>query len=251
MRRSVVLLAAVAVMFSLCGACFAGGTVSDVKKAGELKVAIANFDSDPFYVGPGHMVEGFDVDLAKAVAEKLGVKLSIVRPEWVGGIDKAWTDGYDWSDFDIAISSITMRPDRAAKCDFSTPYYKTGQRAIALADSPMKTLDDAKKTAKKLVFMSGSVADAVVEKDFPRCTKIPIKDVAEIKDAVGMGMAEIGIYDGVALEKFAATHVEFKVLEGFLTEEEYGVATRKGSDMKAVVDGVLAEKKDAIYTRWF
>lgn len=251
MKRFQRIAVACALVLVACGVAFAGGTTADVASKGELVVAIGNFDSEPFYVGPAHMAKGYDVDLAQAIADKLGVKLKIVRPEWTGGIDKAWTDGYAWDEFDIAVSTITMREDRMAKCDFSEPYFVTGQRIVASSESPFANIEDAKKGAKKIAVMSGSVAEAVASKEFAGGKIIAVKDIQEIENAIDLDIAEVGIYDGIVLEMLVNRNSHIKVLDGLLTNETYGVATKKGSDMKAIVDSVIAEKKAELDAKWF
>jgi len=62
--------------------------------------------------------------------------------------------------------------------------------------------------------------------------------------------ADAVVYDGPQMILLAKKDPTFVVLEDLLAKERYGVALPKGSDLKAVVDGVILEHRKALYDKW-
>jgi polar amino acid transport system substrate-binding protein len=223
-------------------------TLQDVKARGVIKVAMADFDIVPFVMGPGDRVTGFDMDLATKVAEKLGVKMQIVRLPWANGIDRAWTPGYAWDLFDIACTSITITGARAQVCDFSEWYFKTGQLAMVKKTSPVKTVEDIK--GKSIGCLSGSTGMTLVEKKYPESKMLPFETVPDIENGLTMGVVEVGIFDGMTVLDVVRKTPDLRYIDTYLTEENYGVAMKKGSDLKTVIDEVVTANRDAFKAKW-
>ena len=96
-------------------------------KRGELRVAIyADSSLSPFVIIKGKQIEGYNVDMARAVAAELGVKLRIDRASSYNDAVALVAKGKD----DIAISNVTATPERALSVSFTTPYYSMPQSLI-------------------------------------------------------------------------------------------------------------------------
>lgn len=74
-------------------------------------------------------LEGFDVDVAKAVAAKLGVKPQFITTEWSGIIA-----GLQAGKFDVIVNQVTITPQRKEILDFSQPYTFSAAQLIQRAD---------------------------------------------------------------------------------------------------------------------
>ena len=118
------LLLVTSMIFSLVGVSLAQGddnSWSKVKKAGVLTVGFCA-SYPPFESRKGvDSYEGFDVDLAKEMAKKLGVKVKFVDAEWQGLIP-----GLYKGDYDVLITCMAASETRGKKVTFSKPYYKMG-----------------------------------------------------------------------------------------------------------------------------
>ncbi len=122
--------------------------VQKIVASGKLVVG-----TDPTYPpmedknGKGEVV-GFDVDLARAVAEKLGVKLEI-KAVVFDDLLKEVEEGK----VDLGISSITITPERAKGVDFSNPYLNAGQTVVVAAENTeigrVKTLTTKRRRRKR------------------------------------------------------------------------------------------------------
>jgi L-cystine transport system substrate-binding protein len=119
--------------------------LDSVKQSGVLKIGLEGtyppFDSRD---SSGQLV-GFDVDVAKAVAAKLGVKPEFIPTEW-SGIIAALQAGK----FDVIVNQVTVTPQRQQALDFSQPYTYSAAQLIQRSDDKrdFKSLDEFKGDKK-------------------------------------------------------------------------------------------------------
>ncbi|MGF6797130.1 ABC-type amino acid transport substrate-binding protein [Paraburkholderia youngii] len=147
MKLSKLLINALAISaFSFTAiAAHAEDLLDSVKRAGVLKIGLEGtyppFDSR----NKDGQLEGFDVDVAKAVAAKLGVKPEFIPTEW-SGIIAALQSGK----FDVIINQVTITPQRKQVLDFSQPYTYSAAQLIQRADDKreFKSLDEFKGDKK-------------------------------------------------------------------------------------------------------
>ena len=112
------LLGAGLVVLATATQAFAGATLERVESRKEL-VNVLMESYPPFsFLNAQNQLDGFDVDVAKAVAEKLGVKLRLETPSWDVIAAGRWSGRYD-----ICICSMTPSKARAEVFDFPVEYY--------------------------------------------------------------------------------------------------------------------------------
>ncbi|MGN6669024.1 MAG: cystine ABC transporter substrate-binding protein [Trinickia sp.] len=115
--------------------------LDQVKARGTLRIGLEGtfppFDSK----APNGELVGFDVDIAKAVAAKLGVKPTFVTTEWSGIIA-----GLQAGKFDVIVNQVGVTPEREKVLDFSPGYTFSGAELIQRKndDRSFKSLDDLK-----------------------------------------------------------------------------------------------------------
>ncbi|EGD45918.1 extracellular solute-binding protein family 3 [Ruminiclostridium papyrosolvens DSM 2782] len=196
-----------------------------VKDKGELVLGLdENFPPMGFRDGNNNIV-GYDIDLAKEVAARLGVKLKIQPINWDSKDQELNTGNIDciWNGFSI-------NEERKANILFSDPYMKNNQVVVVAADSKFKTLADLKGKSVSLQAQS-SAADAIDKNtDF----KKSLKDVVELKDNTLCLMdLKTGNTDGVVMDEIVARYQikmnseKYRILDESLAAEEYGVGFRK------------------------
>lgn len=113
--------------------------LASIKEAGEIKIAMTG-QYPPFnFVNDKNEVVGFDASIGMAIAERLGVKGTIVTTAWDGIIA-----GLLASKYDTIVGSMTITEDRKKAVDFVGPYYHAGRGVFVLEDSPVQTLDELK-----------------------------------------------------------------------------------------------------------
>lgn len=110
--------------------------LADVKKRGELRVVMSG-EYPPFsQPGISGTLTGFDVDVAREIGRRLGVKVSVIKAEFPSIIA-----GLQAGQFDLAVASQSKTPERARVIDFlSRPYYYDGFQLFVPAGSQAKSL---------------------------------------------------------------------------------------------------------------
>lgn len=113
----------------------------NVKNKGELVVGMcAEYPPFESRNEKTNEIEGFDVDIANALGEELGVKVKIVDAQWealIGGVNKG--------DYDIIISCMADKEAAAGNVNMSSPYYKLSDIIVVNKDNTdIKTKDDLK-----------------------------------------------------------------------------------------------------------
>jgi polar amino acid transport system substrate-binding protein len=110
-----------------------------VKASGELRIAMSG-QYPPFnFVNDKNEVVGFDASIGTAIAERLGVKATIVTTAWDGIIA-----GLLANKFDTIVGSMTITPEREKVVDFVGPYYHAGRAVFVAEGSSAQSLDDLK-----------------------------------------------------------------------------------------------------------
>ncbi|MBU5670567.1 amino acid ABC transporter substrate-binding protein [Paenibacillus brevis] len=198
-------------------------------------------------------IVGFDIDYARAAAEKMGKQVTFQPIDWSskeselnsGRIDLIW-NGY------------TITDERKEKVLFTKPYLENSQVAITLAESPITTLAELEGKEIGLQALS-SAADALAAS--PLHEKV---NTSEFKDNV-LALTDLKTkrLDAVIIDEVVARYYmskeegTFKLLDESLAPEQYGIGVKKGNEalldelQKALdemnADGTAAE----ISTKWF
>ena len=108
-----------------------------IRNAGEISFAMgAGYPPFSFYNHKDELV-GFDVDMAREVAKRLGVKLRPVATQWSGILDGLLAGQYDG-----ILGSMAITEERKQLVDFSLPYYYSKSRLIVRKGAPFKSLAD-------------------------------------------------------------------------------------------------------------
>ena len=241
------LFAAALFSAALASSAFASD-LSDVKARGKLIVVTFPLLEDAFMqvdveamrnlgVGLGDMKDpahfkGIDLELMRGFATKLGVKLEI-KPE-LGGYG-ALIPALDRKDGDVAASSFAVTPARQATADFSIPYIRMWDVAAVRPDSKIKSRNDLR--GKKAAIIEGSShLERLTAMDLQPVI-VPTKFVLEGYSAVKDKEADYTIIESRAEvgSPVSAQYSELRVGVR-LSETTYGVAMRKGSDLKPLLD---------------
>ncbi len=111
-----------------------------VKARGTLRVSTdANYAPQSYFDEQTKEWTGFDIDVAREVAKRLGVQVEYITPDW-----SAITAGNCAGRWDVSIGSMTRTPERAKVLDFSPPYYYSVTQFGVRADlqDQIKTMAD-------------------------------------------------------------------------------------------------------------
>jgi polar amino acid transport system substrate-binding protein len=109
---------------------------------------------------------GFEIDVARHLAQDLGVKVEFVPTKWSGIIPSLIA-----AKFDVIIGGMSATPERNLKINFTNPYYSTGQGLLANRKlTEGLTIDDFNKPEITLAARLGSTAALAAKARFPKAT---------------------------------------------------------------------------------
>jgi His/Glu/Gln/Arg/opine family amino acid ABC transporter permease subunit len=231
---AVLIVAAVILGSAACGS---STTTSDpIATAGVLRVGTEGVYSPFSYHDPatGQLV-GYDVDVAKAVGDKLGVKVEFVETPW----DSMFA-ALEANRFDVVANQVTINPERQAKYDLSQPY-TVGEGVIVTRanDDSITTLADVKgKTAAENATSNWS--------DVARKAGANVEAVEGFTQAITLlnqGRVDVVINDSIAVYAYLAETGDKSVkISGTVGEKsEQGFAARKDSGTLPELNKALGE----------
>ncbi|GAA4865984.1 glutamine ABC transporter substrate-binding protein GlnH [Paenibacillus vulneris] len=232
----------------------AGKTLDEIKKRGKLVVGV-KYDTKLFGLkDPGTgVVEGFDIDIAKALAKKvLGDENKLDLKEVTS---KTRIPMLKNGDIDMIIATMTITEERKQEVDFSDVYFKAGQSLLVKKGSPIKSIADIKKGMKVLTAKGSTSAQNIREKA-PDATVLEFENYQEAFTALKAGQGDALTTDNAILYGMTKQDPNYQVTEGTFTDEPYGIAIRKGdTEFVTYVNDFLKAMKssgeyDKLYEKW-
>lgn len=235
---------------SLTG-CAQKNLLEEIKKSNKIIVA-TNAEFPPFEYFENNKIVGFDMDLARIIADELGVEIEIQHMDF-DAVIAAVASGRA----DIAMAGLTVSEERKKSVDFSKSYFNASQVVIVKEGNTTitgETVEEivASLEGKTIGFQRGTVGEFYVRGDedweFPG-----IKDaVATSYDNGNLAVMELlnGRIDAVVIDEmpaksFVARNQGLKIINIPLTVEEYAIAIPKGQeDLKNFINQVLDKIKE-------
>ena len=195
---------------------------------------------------------GFDIELWKAIADKLGLDYKMQPMDFNGIIP-----GLQTAQIDAGIAGMTITDERAKVVDFSDPYYDSGLSILVMADNDtITTVEDleGKVVATKL---GTSSPDFLKENAKTKETKLfPNNDGMFFE--LQAGRADAAFFDLPVVQEYAMTagKGQVKVVGPVYEGQSYGIAFPKGSELRDQVNEALQALKDdgtyeKLYIKWF
>ncbi len=244
----------VTVLLLLC-AC-AGPRSNPLKRiqaTGTLRVALdPSFPPFESVDGTGQ-VAGLDIDLARAIAARLGVEAHFVTT----GYDALY-DALTVGRADVIISALYPDPDRIQTFTFSPSYFNAGEVLVVREDSPITGVSDL--AGKQVALVFGTEAHMIAlqwEKTMPTPPILITGDAPEtITSVLAAEIVDAVILDNVTAQMALVDTPGLRVLPTPITDEPYTIAARK-EDAKLVeaISGILEEMQangelEALIRRW-
>lgn len=206
-----------------------------VKEKGVLVVGITDFAPMDYKNEDGEWI-GFDADMAKGFAEKLGVEVEFVEIDWDNKILEL-----DGKTIDCVWNGMTLTDEVKAAMDCSNAYCNNAQIVIVPADKA-----DDYQTAESLEGLAfaveaGSAGEAAVTDLGLDCT--PVKAQSDALMEVAAGTSDAAVIDSLMAAAMVGEGTGYADLTYTLglTTEEYGVGFRKGSDLVAELNAYFVE----------
>ena len=225
-------------------------TMGQIQEAGELVVGV-KYDVPPFgFENPDSgEVEGFDVDVSREIADRLGVDLELTEAISDNRIPFLQDERVD-----MIASTMTITTDRDAEVEFSTPYFIAHGRILVPSDSDIAGVDDL--AGKRVCTALGSTYESTLKDQAPDARLELVDSYSECYELIQNGAVDAVSTDDVILTGMIIQDDSLTLVGDELTTEPYGLAFTEGeTDMQEFVDGVLSEIFESgrwteIYDEW-
>lgn len=230
--------------------------LQEVKDRGVLKVGLMGTYQPYNFLNEDGEMDGFDADIAKGIAERLGVEVEFVAQEFSGMIA-----GLQAEKFDVVVSQMTITDERKEQMDFSEPYITNSVKVIVR--------DDNDTITSKEDFVGNDIGVGLGTNDetylrtelMPEVGDFTIKTyddvITSLKD-LDAGRIDATINNMYAIHPVLENNgFQIKAVGEPVKSDQAGIAVRKeNEEFLEAVDEALAEMKEDgthsdIFVKWF
>ncbi|HEY1011871.1 MAG TPA: glutamate ABC transporter substrate-binding protein, partial [Herpetosiphonaceae bacterium] len=184
-------------------------------------------------------VEGFDVEMGRAVAQRIFGNPDAV--EFKEAVSKNRIPYLNDGVVDVVFSTMTANEERAQQIDFSDTYYVAGQSLLVPTESAIASVDGL--ADKAIGTVTGSTSETNIRKFAPAAKVELFATYSEAVQAMQSGRVEAVTTDDIILYGFQKKSPDkFKVVGGQFTQEPYAAGVKKGNT--ALLDEVNAALRD-------
>lgn len=226
-------------------------TYDNIIKADKMTFAMTGAYPPFNYINEDGKLVGFDIDIANAIAEVMGVEAEPITGEWTGLIG-----GLNGNRFDMIIGGMAITEERLKEVNFTEPYYYDGAQFFAKTGSGLNSIEDL-IDGKVGVVTSTTFHDALLEMD-------NVGDIKQFDSDVDNFMSvEQGRTDGLVTGKFVGLQapekygVDIEPVGNLLYSEECAIAIRKEDtklleEVNKALDTIIENGTyEAISNEWF
>ena len=215
-------------------------SAAETEAAGGALVMATNAEFPPYEYYDGGEVVGIDVEVAEAIAAKLGMTLEIEDMAF-DSIIPAVNSGKA----DIGLAGITVDEDRLKNVDFTDTYTTASQVIIVMEDSEIAGPEDL--AGKYLGVQLGTTGDLyATDYEAEGATVERYNKGFEAVQAMMQGKIDAVVIDNEPAKVFVEQNEGIKILDEPLTVEEYAIAVKKGNtELLEKINTALAELKDS------
>ena len=203
---------------------------------GTLTMA-TNAQFPPYEYYDGDDVIGIDADIAKAIADKMGLELKIEDMEFDSIITAVSTGKAD-----LGLAGMTVDPDRQKNVDFSDPYATGVQVIIVKEDSTIAKPDDLQ--GKKIGVQLATTGDQYATDDYGKDSVVQYNKGSDAVMALTQGQVDAVIIDNEPAKSYVAANKGLKILDTEYVTENYAACIAKdNTGLTKAVNKALAELK--------
>ncbi len=233
MRRYIVM--ASALVFLCVSTVFAGdlgnqlvqeSVIEKIQKAGVIRVGMSTFVPWAMKDKQGNLI-GFEIDVARKLAEDMGVKVEFVPTAWSGIIPALLT-----GKFDVIIGGMGITPKRNLKVNFTSPYEYSGMSMVAHRKKAegFNSLKDFNQPGVTIAVRMGTTAEQAARKHMPKAEFKLFENESQALQELNLGRVH-AVVSSAPMPVFHALKFPKKLyvpLEENFTKEPIGFALRKG-----------------------
>ncbi len=199
--------------------------------------------------------EGFEIDLADAIAGKLGLQMEWKPPVKFDTIIPTIKQG---GTADVGISAFSITPDREEEIDFSDSYLDSNQGVVTRADATDTTEEALNQAGKKISCQSGTTGEDWIRENLTNAECVPLDDPIQAVTGVQTGLYAACVLDlPVGSYLCSQSYTDCQVAIEIPTGEQYGIVVSKDNPgLTAAINKALAELEDDgtladLETKWF
>jgi polar amino acid transport system substrate-binding protein len=227
--------------------------LSDIQHAGKITIGV--FDSNPpfgYIDSKSEDLAGYDIDFARAIAQRLGVKLEFQSTNPANRIPLLLSHKVD-----VIVADFTITPERAQQVDFSTPYFVGGQQFLARKG---QFLNKAALANAKIGAVKGTTEEQEVRTTYPNATVLSYDEISQALLALRNGDVQVITQDGALLAGLLAKapdKAKYAIPPYTVSVENIGIAVNKGEPrlLAKINDTLVTLEKNGqaakIYNKWF
>lgn len=247
---TLLMLLIIALSITACGTS-SKTTYEEITNKKEMTFAMTG-QYPPFnFINEDGDLDGFDIDIANAIAEKMGVKAKPITTAWDGIVG-----GLTGKRFDMIIGSMAITEDRLKKVNFTEPYYYDGAQFFAKIGSDLNDIDDLDKG--KVGVVTGTTFQKYLSENYENIEVLQFES-----DVDNMKAVEQDRIDGMVTGKFVGLQapekygVQIEPVGKLLYAEDIAIAIRKEDEklLEAVNKALKEIIEDGTYeeisNKWF
>ena len=229
--------------------------LQSVRGKGELVCGVLGTDEPNSFVDPKtRTIIGYEVDLCKAIAKKIGVKPTIKQLAVAARIPELQQGRVD-----LLAAALTHTREREAVIDFSLTTFVTGQRVMVRRDSGITQL--AQLAGRKVVTVRGGTQEPNIRRAVPTVEVVTFETAPQAlvalqqRKAVGFVNDEVSLLD--AYGKLGPVQKDYVLLEQSISTEALALGLRKNEPaLKRAVDDTLREleksgEAERLFMQWY
>jgi polar amino acid transport system substrate-binding protein len=194
-----------------------------------------------YYDKDGKTPVGFDVEMGKAIAEKMGLEVKFVDTAWDGIFA-----GVDADKYDCIMSSVTINPVRQEKHNFSKPYIANTLAMVLLKGSSIAARSPEECAGLDVAYQDETTSDFYMAELAAGGLNFNAREYEKVMycfDELKMGRVDVIVTDLlVAYEYIAQEDSPFEIVWESAEPEQFGICMKKGNDaLTEAVDKALDE----------
>jgi polar amino acid transport system substrate-binding protein len=191
-------------------------TLDEILKAGEIKVGVNPTLPPRALYDDKNEIDGFEPEIARLIARKLGVKLTLVP---VGSPDRI--PFVASGKIDVVMGAMSRTSERAKVIDYTVPLHSENYGILTIEGKNIRGLDDLDKETVTLVQVRGTTAIPFIERRLPKAKVVLLDNYTDRNRALAQGRGDAS-FDGIDSVRFALKPFP-NVKWAIIPTPEYGV----------------------------
>jgi len=189
--------------------------------------------------------EGFDVEVAKLIAAKLGLSEDAI--EFVETVSANREPFLQQGQVDMVVATYTINDKRDEVIDFAGPYFLAGQDILVEAGNPEGITGPDDLAGKTVCSVAGSTPAGYVEENIPDANLVLVDAYTKCRDALSNGQVQAVTTDNVILSGYVSEAPDdFELVGNPFTEEPYGIGVPEDAEeFCEFVNEALAEAAES------